>query len=64
MFHDQTGNGALRGADWRDWVCTALMRRATRRHLAALDDGQLSDIGITRQQARREVRRSFPLFGP
>jgi uncharacterized protein YjiS (DUF1127 family) len=30
-----------------------------RRHLEALDDRQLRDIGLTRHQAMREARRHF-----
>lgn len=39
----------------RNWV----ERRRQRRHLGALDDHLLRDIGITRVQARREARRWF-----
>ncbi|MFQ5623518.1 MAG: DUF1127 domain-containing protein [Paracoccaceae bacterium] len=33
--------------------------RRQRAHLAALDDGALNDIGVTRKQARREARKPF-----
>ncbi|MBO6636977.1 MAG: DUF1127 domain-containing protein [Roseitalea sp.] len=51
-------------AKCRDRLALSARRRATRRHLAALDADQLADVGITRGQALREVRQSFPLFGP
>lgn len=35
------------------------MKRRTRRSLLDLTEGQLSDIGISRGEARREVGKSF-----
>ena len=45
---------------WQDlahWWRAALERRRQRRALAALDDHLLRDIGISREQARRECAR-------
>lgn len=76
MFVDetQTGTAKTRAAQSGDWskflaalrsrLAIAARRWTTRRHLAALDQDQLADVGITRGQALREVRRSFPFFGP
>ncbi|MCR9124038.1 MAG: DUF1127 domain-containing protein [Phyllobacteriaceae bacterium] len=76
MFVDETQigtakTGAAQSGDWLEFLAAlssrlavAARRRTTRRHLAALDDDQLADVGITRGQALREVRRSFPFFGP
>jgi uncharacterized protein YjiS (DUF1127 family) len=36
----------------------AMRNRRTRVHLADLTDDQLRDIGITRQEARKEVGKS------
>ncbi|WP_394689129.1 DUF1127 domain-containing protein [Hoeflea sp.] len=43
---------------WRV-LCHWAERRRQRRHLGALEDHLLKDIGITRAQARREARRWF-----
>jgi uncharacterized protein YjiS (DUF1127 family) len=37
---------------------TALALHRQRQHLAALDDALLNDIGLTREDARREASRS------
>jgi uncharacterized protein YjiS (DUF1127 family) len=37
----------------------ASARARQRRHLAELDDAMLRDIGLTRDEARREARRPF-----
>lgn len=37
----------------------ALKRHAERRALAALDDRQLADVGLTRAQVQREARKPF-----
>jgi uncharacterized protein YjiS (DUF1127 family) len=34
-------------------------RRRSRRHLAALDDRELDDIGLSRAQCRAECRKRF-----
>jgi uncharacterized protein YjiS (DUF1127 family) len=51
---------------WREFLHAAIKavarfrtRRAERFALMELDDRLLADIGITRQQARREARRRF-----
>lgn len=43
-------------AGFRLW----LGKRRSRRRLAELDDRMLRDIGLTRPDAMREVRKSFP----
>lgn len=75
MFFDeaQMGTAKTGTAQSDDWwtflvavqshLAVAARHRSTRRHLAALDQDQLADVGITRGQALREVRRSFPFFG-
>lgn len=37
-----------------------LSKRRSRRRLADLDDRMLRDIGVSRAEAMREVRKSFP----
>lgn len=39
------------------------MHRRTRRRLFDLDENQLRDIGLSRREALREARRSFPFHG-
>lgn len=41
---------------WRLW----LGKRRSRRRLADLDDRMLRDIGVSRAEAMREIRKSFP----
>lgn len=41
-------------------IVLKLKKRRSRRHLASLDDHQLRDIGLTRDEAMREVRKSYP----
>jgi len=43
---------------WR-WCCHALELRRQRRALRDLDDHQLVDIGITREEALREAQKLF-----
>ncbi|MSO92739.1 MAG: DUF1127 domain-containing protein [Rhodospirillales bacterium] len=42
-------------ANFANW----LRRSATRRHLCGLDDGQLDDVGLTRNQQDRECAKWF-----
>ena len=39
------------------WLRTALALRRQRLHLAALDEAQLRDIGLSADQARAEAKR-------
>lgn len=48
---------AKRGG-WLVWLTRCLRAIETRRHLTEMDDRMLKDIGITRDQARKESRRS------
>jgi len=48
------------------WIVTVVRvlgawvdRRRQRRHLAALDDGALKDIGLTRADVRMELEKPF-----
>lgn len=41
------------------WLAAAAERHRQRRSLAALNDHQLADIGLTREDARREAARPF-----
>ena len=41
---------------------TALEKRRTRRQLSLLDEHGLRDIGVSRQDADREIRKSFAFF--
>lgn len=43
---------------WR-WFCQALERRRQRHALLDLDDRQLADIGVSREQALRESNKLF-----
>lgn len=54
---------------WREWLGTAwrawrwmLVRRRTRRALVMLDDRLLRDVGLTRNEARREADK--PMWWP
>ena len=40
------------------WWCQYCQYRRSRLHLLALDDRLLNDIGITRQQARKEGHKA------
>jgi uncharacterized protein YjiS (DUF1127 family) len=43
----------------RRWCCHALDLRRQRHALRELDDHQLADIGVTRDEALREAKKSF-----
>lgn len=43
-------------------VIVKLQKRRTRIHLSRLDEMALRDIGLTKEQADREIRRSLPLY--
>ncbi len=74
-FRDQSiriGQSKLYGMDnlpFRVWfkvivamVIVKLQKRRTRIHLSRLDEMALRDIGLTKEQADREIRRSLPLY--
>ncbi len=74
-FSDQSiriGQDNLYGMDnlpFRVWfkvivamVIVKLQKRRTRVHLSRLDEMALRDIGLTKEQADREIRRSLPLY--
>ena len=74
-FRDQSiriGQDKLYGMDnlpFRVWlqVIVAMMivklqKRRTRVHLSRLDEDALRDIGLTKEQADMEIRRSLPLY--
>ena len=42
-----------------DWLHRQMERRRSRRELAALNDAQLKDIGLSRGDTYREVIRPF-----
>lgn len=46
-------------AQWALELVLALRVRRERRQLAALDDAQLADLGLTRADAERESRRGL-----
>ena len=41
-------------------VAVRLQKRRTRKHLMHLNSDQLRDIGLSRAEAEREIRASFP----
>lgn len=55
------GHMPMRGGSLRPLtrLRNALALHRQRRHLAALDDALLADIGLTREDARREAARPF-----
>ena len=74
-FRDQSiriGQDKLYGMDnlpFRVWfqvivamVIVKLQKRRTRVHLSRLDEDALRDIGLTKEQADMEIRRSLPLY--
>ena len=52
------------GRGWLDWIATMLHAMATRRHLAAMDDRMLKDIGVSRSEALYESARAPWDVGP
>ncbi len=51
--------GEPAAAGWPGLVARWIRRRRQRRHLATLEDRLLQDIGITAEQARREIAKPF-----
>lgn len=41
-------------------IVLKMKKRRSRRHLASLNEQQLRDIGLTRDEALHEVRKSYP----
>ncbi|MGB1322666.1 MAG: DUF1127 domain-containing protein [Vibrio gallaecicus] len=50
---------SLSGKKFYSKFRTYLQNRRTRKHLAELSDHLLEDVGITREQANEEMRKSF-----
>lgn len=55
------------GSLWRRWIeafACWQMKRAGRLSLRELDDSLLHDIGVTREEAMREVKKSLFILRP
>jgi uncharacterized protein YjiS (DUF1127 family) len=61
QFEARADLGTKRCSTWLGRVaapaCRALQRRRQRNRLLELDERQLSDIGVTKEQAREEARK-------
>ncbi|AUH34409.1 DUF1127 domain-containing protein [Paracoccus tegillarcae] len=54
-----TGTGIIPRPNWLERILTAFDVRKTRADLSRLTDEQLHDIGITREQAEDEAKRTM-----
>ncbi|UPR57577.1 DUF1127 domain-containing protein [Vibrio sp. ED004] len=54
-----THHSFLSGKKFYSKFRTYLQNRRTRKHLAELSDHLLEDVGITREPANEEMRKSF-----
>ena len=57
MLRVVTGQGIVPRPNWLERILTAFDMRKTRIDLSKLDDDQLRDVGLTREQVEAEINR-------